>query len=61
VRSRADFREAGVEALAALAAPALLSSASVSAAVIEAVGSAYELAEEALGQDQGRPAERAAA
>jgi hypothetical protein len=56
-----DFREAGVEALAALAAPALLSSASVSALVIEALGSAYDLAEEALGQGQDRSAEREAA
>ena len=39
-----DYREAGVESLAAMAAPALMSYASTAALVIDVVDGAYELA-----------------
>jgi hypothetical protein len=38
-----DFREAGVEALAALAAPAMMSYAATASFVIDAVDGAYDL------------------
>jgi hypothetical protein len=43
-----DYREAGVEALAALAAPALMSYASTATLVMEVVDGAYDLASPVL-------------
>ena len=45
-----DYREAGVETLAALAAPALMSYASTASLVMEVVGGAYSLANPAMGE-----------
>ena len=43
-----EYREAGVETLAAVAAPALMSYASTASLVLEVVDGAYELANSAL-------------
>ena len=43
-----DYREAGVETLAALAAPALMSYASTASLVLEVVDGAYALASPAM-------------
>ena len=43
-----DYREAGVETLAALAAPALMSYASTASLVMEVVDGAYSLANPAM-------------
>jgi hypothetical protein len=43
-----DYREAGVETLAAMAAPALMSYASTASLVLDVVDGVYELAEPAM-------------
>ena len=55
-----EVREAAVEALAGLAAPALASGAAVAALVMDALGGAQELAGDAL-QEAGPAWERSAA
>jgi hypothetical protein len=47
-----DYREAGVETLAALAAPALMSFASTTSLVLEVVDGAYSLANPAMGEGE---------
>ena len=49
-----DYREAGIETLAAIAAPALMSYASTASLVLDVVDGAYELADPALEEGEIR-------
>jgi hypothetical protein len=46
-----EYREAGIETLAALAAPALMSYASTASLVMDVVDGAYDLARPAMDED----------
>ena len=48
-----QYREAGVETLAAMAAPALMSYASTASLVLEVVDGAYDLASPAIDEYEG--------
>jgi hypothetical protein len=57
IRSIAEgqIREAGVETLAALAAPSLMSYAATASLVMDIVDSAYQLAGPAIGEEEEMP------
>ena len=57
IRSCAEgqFREAGVETLAALAAPSLMSYAATASLVMDVVDTCYQLAGPAIGEEEEAP------